>query len=66
MNLDERHPKWFGFRRKNHSASPAKYNAPLAKHNLLFSYANFMFACKTKAPLDQISHAHKGSVLTPI
>ena len=41
VNLDEWHPKLFAFRRKNHSASPAKYNAPLAKHNLLFSYAKF-------------------------
>ena len=40
-----------------------KFNSPTAKQNLSRSFANFMFAGKTKAALDLLSHAQKGGVL---
>ena len=38
-----------------------KFNSPTAKQNLSRSFAKFMFAGKTKAALDLLSHAQKGS-----
>ena len=40
-----------------------KFNSPTAKQNLSRSFANFMFAGKTKAALDLLSQAQKGGVL---
>ncbi len=40
-----------------------KYNSPTAKQNLSRSFANLMFAGKTKAALDLLSRAQKGGVL---
>ena len=40
-----------------------KYNSPMAKQNLSRSFANVMFAGKTKAALDLYSQAQKGGVL---
>ena len=40
-----------------------KFNSPMAKQNLSCSFANLMFAGKTKAALDLLSQAQKGGIL---
>ena len=43
----------------------SKSNKPMATQNLSRSFANFMFAGKTKAALDLLSHAENGGILHP-